>query len=333
MLQLLDRALLALEELRVLDGEGGVAGQGLRRAQAVGGEGGGALLVVHVDGAEGAGVAPALVRLGARRAQGDADDRAQVEGHDARGGAQDGVGEGVAGGHDLARLQRPLHHRRGDSPPPLREGRALGEGAAGAQPQAGHRGVARAFRRVVPEEEKAALGSRDLHDRVQDLLQHLVQDEGRVQGLDHGEQELVLLDPGELRDPGRRGVAPEQRELERDVAELDLGARGQLGPLDLGRVDVDAVEAALVLDEETALLVLDVGVGLGDRGLVQREVVVAGASHRVVARAEEADLVRQVPPRDLQHRHRHAVPAVDAAGRIQGVVLAAFGTDHEGRGS
>jgi hypothetical protein len=50
--QLLDRPLLPLEELGVLDGQSRMAGQGLRRAQALGPEGRRGLLVVDVDGAQ-----------------------------------------------------------------------------------------------------------------------------------------------------------------------------------------------------------------------------------------------------------------------------------------
>ena len=73
--------------------------------------------------------------------------------------------------------------------------------AAHAQAQARRRTrIAAGLGSRVGEEQEAALGPRDAHDRVQHLLQHLAQDEGGVQGLDQGEQELLLLDPGELRD-------------------------------------------------------------------------------------------------------------------------------------
>src|SRR6185369_4182291 len=53
--QLFDALALALEQEGVLDGEGGMAGQGLHRLEAVRAEGGRGLLVVDVDGADGPG--------------------------------------------------------------------------------------------------------------------------------------------------------------------------------------------------------------------------------------------------------------------------------------
>ena len=55
----------------------------------------------------------------------------------------------------------------------------------------------------APKQQKAPLGPGDAHDRVEDLLENLAEDEARVQRLDQGEQQLLLLDPGELVDPVR----------------------------------------------------------------------------------------------------------------------------------
>ena len=204
--------LLALEELRVLDGEGGVAGQRLRRLQAVRAEGGRGLLVVHVDRAQ-----------GARRA---APRRRSARGE--RSGMQTIVRRSMrmtlwacrGRGRPPRSRWRPSRRsrrrarttERGDAPSSRRAGgwpRAGGPRAgAGRRP----RGSGRPRRELVGEEQEAALGPRDPHDRVEHLLEDLAQDEGRVEGLHQREQELLLLDPGELRRSGRCEPSPVRAE-------------------------------------------------------------------------------------------------------------------------
>jgi hypothetical protein len=69
-------------------------------------------------------------------------------------------------------------------------------------------------------------------------------------------------------------------------------------------------------------------VALGDGGLVQEEVVVVSAAHRVVAGPQEVDLFGQVAAEDLEHRDRQVDPALNAAGLVKGVVLLALGAFH-----
>ncbi len=309
LLQLLDRVLLALEELGVLDGERRVAGEGLGGAQGVPAEGLRGAGVVHVEDAEGAREGPRAVGPGAGGAEGQADDR--LDGVGVLVGAQGprlGLGrllQPADGGDDLARLEGAAHDRRGDAVPAARA--PLRAPPGDPEPQAGHRGVARRGGGAVGEQEEAALGARDVHDGVEHLLEHLAQDERRVQGLDEGEEELLLLDPRQLGHGPGGGLRPEERELQRDVAELDLGPGGELGPAHLGRVHVDAVEAARVLDEEAALLVVDAGVELRDRGLVERDVVVARPPHDVGPGPQEADLLRDLAADHLEHGHGQGV--------------------------
>ena len=203
--------------------------------------------------------------------------------------------------------------------------------ASDPQLEARHRRIRLGLGRQVREQQEPALGPRDAHDGVEDLLQDLAQDEGRVQRLDQRQQQLLLLDPGELRDLLGRSVRPEQRELEGDVAQLDLRAVQQGRLLHLGGVDVHAVQAALVLDGEAAVLVGDPRVRLGDRRLGERQVVVAGPSERVRAGLQEVDLLRQVPADDLEQAHRKAGAAVRAAMRVVDVLPVALGTEHEAR--
>src|SRR5262249_34122682 len=118
------------------------------------------------------------------------------------------------------------------------------------------------------------------------------------------------------------------RELHGHVAELDLGPRRELRALHARAVHVHPVQAARVLDVEASPLVLDAGVVLGDGRLVHREVVVAGPAQGVGPRAEEADLAGELAAPDLQDRHGHAVPAVDAAGGVERVLLAALRAQH-----
>ena len=75
---------------------------------------------------------------------------------------------------------------------------------------------------------------------------------------------------------------PSERELQGDVAELDLGARGVSRLLlDAGRVQVDAVQAALVLDGKAATAVVgDARVHLRDRRLVEAQVAVSAPGPR-----------------------------------------------------
>ena len=124
-------------------------------------------------------------------------------------------------------------------------------------------------------------------------------------------------------------LAAERRELERHVAELDLGAGGELGTPHLGGVDVDAVHAARVLDEEVAVLVVDAGVELGDRGLVERDVVVARATDLVGAGLQEADLLGQLAADHLEHGDGERVGALRAARRVDGVLGGALRAQHE----
>ena len=170
---------------------------------------------------------------------------------------------------DLAGLEGPAHDRGRDAvhlgaaelrPRPRRD----------AEAQAGHGLVAARRRASVGEEQEAALGAGDVHDRVEHLLQHLAQDQRRVQGLDEREQELLLLDPRELGDRAGRVSRSPSSENFRVTLPSWTWAPGRAPPAaTLAGVHVDAVEAARVLDEEAAVLVLDAGVELGDRGLVE----------------------------------------------------------------
>ena len=134
LLQLLDRALLALEQLRVLDGEGGVAGERLGGAQGVGAEGLGRAGVVDVEDAERAREAAAAVGAGAGRAQREADDglaasgapsgrpaagvgggrrpRVETTSPGLQGPADDRAGDAVAVGQGRPRRRRPRATRR-----------------------------------------------------------------------------------------------------------------------------------------------------------------------------------------------------------------------------
>ena len=205
--QLLDRALLPLEELGVLDGEGGVAGEGLGGLQAVRAEGGGGLLVVHVDArpARGRRAPPASAR-GERRGMQTIVRRSMRMTLCAP--AQRRVGHRVAGGHRLPGLAAPCArptgealHRRGGS---ARAPRGAPRARAG-RPTAAY--GARRPAELLGQEQEAALGPRDPHDGVEHLLEDLAQDQGGVEGLHQGEQELLLLDPGELGDL-LRGARP-----------------------------------------------------------------------------------------------------------------------------
>ena len=102
----------------------------------------------------------------------------------------------------------------------------------------------------------------------------------------------------------------------------------QLGPAHLGGVDVDPVEAARVLDEEAAVLVVDAGVELRDRRLVERDVVVAGPPDRVGPRAQEADLLRQLAPDHLEDGDGQRVAAARAARRVERALRRALGAQH-----
>ena len=116
-------------------------------------------------------------------------------------------------------------------------------------------------------------------------------------------------------------VRADEREPQGDVAELDLRAVGQLRPLHADGVDVDAVQAALVLDEEGAVQVLDPRVRLGDRGLGEPQVVAARPPHRVGARRRGSEhLLGQVAPDDLEQGDRQAAAALRAAVRVGDVV-------------
>jgi hypothetical protein len=130
---------------------------------------------------------------------------------------------------------------------------------------------------------------------------------------------LLLLDPWILGDLVGGSVHPQQRETQGDIAGLDLRLLGQGLLLDLDAVDIDAVEAALVLDDEGPALVKQASVGLGDRGLRKGQVVAAGATDRVGPGLQEVDLLRQVPADHLQEGHGHAGPAMRAAVGVRGV--------------
>ena len=280
--QLLDRALLALEELGVLDGEGGVAGQRLRRLQALRAEGRRGLLVVHVDGAQARGAAgrrPASAgsAAGCTRSCAGPWDHALAS-WPAR------VRHGVARGHRLAGLQGLAHHRASRCPARL-GGSGPGPPAPVAAPtrrrSAGHGRVA-----VAAGAESSASSRKPRSARVMRMTASRtcsstwLSDQGRVQGLHQREQELLLLDPRELGDLVGAPSGRERGELQGDVAELDLRARAEAAPCcDRAGVEVHAVQAALVLDGEVALLVDDAGVHLGDRGLGEAEVVVPRPAH------------------------------------------------------
>jgi uncharacterized protein (DUF952 family) len=199
---------------------------------------------------------------------------------------------------------------------------------ARADAQAGDGGVGRAVAVAVGQEEEAALGAGDAHDGVQHLLQDLAQDERRVQRLYQRQQELLLLDPGELRDLLGGAVGRDRRELQGHVAELDLRAGTQVAPLDAGGVDVHAVQAPLVLDRERAVVVQDAGVALRDRGLGQAEVVVAGAADGVRARLEEVDLLGEAAAHDLEHCDGEVSLAVPAAMGVGGILPCALRAQH-----
>ena len=330
LLQLLDRVLLPLEQLGVLDGERGVPGQGLGRPQGVAAERLRGAGVVDVEDAQGAGEGAGPVGPGAGGAQGQAHDG--LEGPRVLVGAAGrrlelGRLSPRANGRDhLARLERAPHDRAGDAVP---ADRAPVRAAAGdAEPEAGHRGVAGGGGRAVGEQEEAPLGARDVHDRVEHLLEDLAEHERRVQGLDEGEQELLLLDPGQLGHGAGRALRPEERELQRHVAQLDLRPRGQLRPAHLGGVHVDAVQAARVLDEEAPVLVVEAGVELRDRGLVERDVVVAGAPHGVGPRLQEADLLRHLAADHLEDGHGQGIAAARAARRVERVLHRALRAEH-----
>ena len=186
-------------------------------------------------------------------------------------------------------LERAPHDRPRDAV--AVGGGGVGAPARHAQAQPRDARVAGARGRAVGEQQEAALGAGDVHDRVGDLLQHGAQDQRGVERLDQLQQQLLLLDPWQLGHGAGSALAAEWRELERHVPELDLRPRGELGAPDLRGVDVDAVHAARVLDEEVAVLVLDAGVELGDRGLVERDVVVARAPDVVGAGLQEPDLL------------------------------------------
>jgi hypothetical protein len=98
----------------------------------------------------------------------------------------------------------------------------------------------------------------------------------------------------------------------------------QRGPVDARAVDVDAVGAAQVLDEEVSLEEDQPRVVLRDRRLGQHEVAVLAASERVVALLEEEDLLGQISPLDLQRRHRQRRAAGGAAIGVVGALLPAF---------
>ena len=98
---------------------------------------------------------------------------------------------------------------------------------------------------------------------------------------------------------------------------------------DLGRVDVQAVQAVRVLDDESAALVLQPGVVLGDRRLVEGDVVLARPADRVGAGPEEADLLRDVAPDDLEDGHGQARAAGGATGLVLGIVGGAPRAQHQ----
>jgi hypothetical protein len=191
-----------------------------------------------------------------------------------------------------------------------------------------HRLILGCFAGGVRQQQETTLGPRDAHDRVEDLFQHLAQDQGRVQGLDELEQELLVLDPRELGQLVGGAFGSEQRELQRHVAQLDLSSRRNLRPVHLRRVHVDPVQASQVLEEEVSVLVDDARVGLGDGRLREGEVVVARPPQRVGPRPQEVDLLGQVAPHHLEDRYRKAAFAVNAAMRVERVLLPALGTLH-----
>ena len=125
-------------------------------------------------------------------------------------------------------------------------------------------------------------------------------------------------------------VPAQQRELQGDVAELDLGARGRAGlPLHVGGVDVDAVQAALVLDGEAPVLVEDAGVGLGDGGLGQADVVVAGAARGCTCAGFRKWIFSGRLPRTTSSSgHGEAAPAVPAAMGVGVVLPCALRAEH-----
>jgi hypothetical protein len=89
------------------------------------------------------------------------------------------------------------------------------------------------------------------------------------------------------------------------------------------------VHAARVLDEEAAVAVLDAGVELGDRRLVERDVVMAGTTDLVGARLQEADLLGHLAADHLEHGDGQRVGALRAARRIVRVLGGALRAQHE----
>jgi hypothetical protein len=211
---------------------------------------------------------------------------------DARGVGQVGVGDRVRGGYELLGLESLVDDG----------GREIGvldrqAGAVLAAPhahgEAGHAGAGA----VLRQEQKAALRVHDPHHRVQDPGEDLVELQAGVDGLHQREQELLVLDPGELDLGIGQALGAALHVAQAHVAQGQLAPRGQGGLLHLGGVHVDAVQAVAVLGGELALLVVQPGMGLRDRGLGQHEIVLVGAPHRVAARTEEEHALRQ-PARD-----------------------------------
>src|SRR5437899_2428542 len=77
----------------------------------------------------------------------------------------------------------------------------------------------------------------------------------------------------------------------------------------LDRVDVDAVEAGLVLDDETAVLVDEAGVELRHRRLGQADVVLARPAQGVQAGLQREGAVGDAAPHHLEQAHREVGPA------------------------
>ncbi len=238
------------------------------------------------------------------------------------------LGSGCLGaGHDSPGLERLRDDRCGDAV----AGRGLGAvhtTAHDAQTQTANRGIAARVGRGVGEQQEPALGTGDVDDRAEDLLEHLAQHERRVECLHEREQELLLLDPGQLAHrPGDR-LGPEQGVLQGQVAQLDLGPRGQLGPGHLRGVHVDAVTASGVLHEEAAVLVVEPRVRLRDRALVEDDVVVAGTANRVGPGAKEANRVAHVSADHLDDCDRERVAASLTARGLRRVLGRALRAVH-----
>ena len=242
--------LLALEEQGVLDGEGGVAGQRLHRLEAVGAEGGGGLLVVDVDRAHGAG-RRALAVVRARRAQGDADDRAEVEEDDALGLAERRgrpprcrwrPSRPVSTARRTTEVERPVISSGWSAAPrrrPTRTRRPATDGMAGRvrAPSTSSRKPRSA--RVICMTASSTCSRTWLRTRVE--FRAWTRESRSCCCSIQGSSAICSVEPSPVMGENFRVTLPSW-----------IWAPGrELAPLHARGVDVDAVEAALVLDHES----------------------------------------------------------------------------------